>query len=170
MKKSEKIDLVTRLSADLSGKSFLLFDFKGLNVAAFSKLRRVVKKDGFRVRVIKNTLIKKALEKNSVAGFDDFLVQANALIYGVGDGAALLKDVRKFSKEANVSSTRAAYIDGKLFSDKELVALSNLPGRKALLGILAGSLASPLTGLLFALNFNLMKLVSVLENIKKNKK
>jgi len=169
MKKADRISLVEKLKTDLDGKNFVIMDYKGLNVEKFSQLRRLVKKSGYRVRVIKNTLVKKTLAAIGVAGFDDFLVEQNALIYGSGDYVELLKTMKKFGLEANLTKTKAAQIDGKPFGDNELIKISKLPTRQVLLGSIAGALFAPVSGLVFTLAYPLRALVTTLENVRQSR-
>ena len=99
--RAEKQTELTTLESELrAAQSAILLDFKGLNVPQVTELRRQVRADKGRYRVVKNTLVKRALKGTPFAPLSDQCVGATALAYTGGDPVALAKVLTTFIKTA----------------------------------------------------------------------
>lgn len=121
-------------------KLILIVDYRGTTVEDDTKLRKDLREANGSAKVIKNNILKRALDMNGESDLDEVLVGPNALITAEEDYLAPLKVVYKFSKAHENYTIKGGFIDGKLMSVDELKTLATLPSREELLSKLAGSL------------------------------
>lgn len=121
-------------------KLILIVDYRGTTVEDDTKLRKDLREANGSAKVIKNNILKRALDMNGESDLDEVLVGPNALITAEEDYLAPLKVVYKFSKAHENYTIKGGFIDGKLMSVEELKTLATLPSREELLSKLAGSL------------------------------
>ena len=123
-----------------NSKLILIVDYRGTTVEDDTKLRKNLREANGCAKVVKNNILKRALNMNGESELDEILVGPNALITAEEDYLTPLKAVYKFSKEHENYTIKGGYIDGKLMSVDELKTLATLPSREELLSKLAGSL------------------------------
>lgn len=158
MKKEQKIELVRGLSDEL-GKScgVIVANYKGLSFVQMDAIRRDFKGSGNDCRVIKNTLLKKALSANNINGIDNALVEPTLCVIVKSDFAAAAKIAKKYAKDVAISKfflIKGGYFDGMVLDKVGVEKIADLPSREELLARALGSMNAPIT------NF-----VSVLANI-----
>lgn len=157
-------DLVDKLSRQ---KTVIFFDYTGLKVNQFQKLRAQLKEQGIDCQVSKKSLIDLALEKS---GFKNIAIKnlpgQIALILGYDDEVLPTKILYDFSKENKELKIAAGLIQGEHLEKEALIELAKLPSKQELLSKLVGSLSSPIYGLVNVFKGNLEKLVFIFKNIK----
>lgn len=169
MPKPEKIALVEEIAGKLeSANSVILCDFKGINVEEISELRRRCRDAGVTFRVIKNTLLSRAAEKAGMAGLSEYFVGPSALAYSE-DISKPAKVLKEFQKEFQKLEMKAGYVDGQVIDGEGVKALADLPGREELLGMVAGVLQAPISGLARVLNANIQSFANVIDQLAKQK-
>ncbi len=167
--KQRKIDAVANLTDKLSkAKVVVLADYRGLKHKQLEELRKVLKKDKGELVVAKNRLVKRALGDKAGA-VEANLTEATAVLFSYEDEVAPLKDLLKFFKTAGMGKTKGGLMGDAFMSDADLSRLASLPTREVLLGKLVGQLNAPIQGLHHALQWNLNKLVWVLNSVKEKK-
>ena len=134
-------------------------------VGVFDALRIEVRKGGGSVRMVKNTLARRALEGTACAGILEHFAQTSVLIAG-SDSLALAKAVDKFRKETedDFLSFKGGVIDGAVVDFTTVKALANMPSMDELRAMLVGVLANPASRLVQVLSGTQKSLVSVLSN------
>lgn len=171
MLKADKVKFVNDLTGDLKdAKSLVLVNYTGLNVKFQQELKKRLNAVDGRMVVVKNTLLKRALESNKLdAGMltDEVLSGQTALLIAEGDAVAPIQVLGKFAKENELPKFKVGIVEGLFQDEASLVKLSTLPGRDVLLGQLLGSLVAPMYGLTGTLNGNLQKLVYILDQKSK---
>lgn len=149
----EKEAKVKELAENLKqSKLVLIVDYRGTTVEDDTKLRKDLREAKGSAKVIKNNILKRALDMNGESDLDEVLVGPNALITAEEDYLAPLKVVYKFSKTHENYTIKGGFIDGKLMSVEELKTLATLPSREELLSKLAGSLLQTIGKVAIALD------------------
>ena len=145
MKLEEKKQIVEDLHQRFAKCSLVvLTDYKGLNVAEVSDLRRKLKLAGVDLKVAKNTLMARAAEGTTVALVKDLFQGPGAVAISYQDPVAPAKILTKFAEDSKKLGIRAAVLDGKRIAPEDIKALADLPSREVLLGqLLALMLAVP---------------------------
>ena len=148
-KKQIVADLTETLKSSAAG---VLVDYKGINVADDTKLRKELREAGVEYSVVKNTMLRFAAKEAGLEGWDEFLEGTNAFAFGYDDVVAPAKIVYEFGKEAEKCPIKCGYMDGKFMSAKEEEALAKLPGKDALIVKLIWTLQGNVRNLAYALN------------------
>lgn len=130
----------------------LLTDYRGINVADVTKLRLDLRNVNSEYKVIKNNIIKRALNANGENGLDDLLEGPTALIIGDEDYLEPSKVIYNFSKNNEFYKIKGGIIDGKVMTAEEIITLAKLPSRQELMAKLAGALLGNVTKLAVALD------------------
>lgn len=170
--RQKKEKFVETISAEISeSNGLILLNFKGLNFEKSNYLRKTMKKQNNRYRVVKNRLLKVALEKNNIKQLNDLLVEETGAIFVFGDFVQLAKDIKKLIKTADYQALKlkGAYFEGKLLTADELLQIADLPSREELLARMLSTLKAPMTNTVYLLNNILLKFINVLNAIKEKK-
>lgn len=165
--KKQKKDTVDLLLTQLgAAKAGVFSGYQGLSTADTSLLRRELGKEGISYKVVKLTLLKKALAR---AGIDtssfNFTVPLSISL-SKEDEVATAKIIANFAKKHDKLQILGGILDRKLISAAEVKNLSVLPSKQELLGQVVGVIASPLRGLVTVLSGNIRGLLNVLNAIK----
>jgi large subunit ribosomal protein L10 len=119
-------------------------EYRGLTVAEISSLRRALRDVDTEYKVLKNTLVRRAVSGTDSEGLSEFLEGPTAIAWVKGDISAVAKILRDFAKATPALVLKGGVLEGKALSAKDLTALADLPSREVLLSQLAGLLASPM--------------------------
>lgn len=166
----EKVAIVDEMKEKLSSHGVILLSFNKLDVKSAMALRRKFFEHGVEYKVIKNTLTRIAANNLGINELDDLLQGPNGIAYSQ-DSVAPAAAIKEFLKETKSEAIKikAGILDGKVIDVAGVKALADLPSRDQMLGILAGTLAAPITGLARALNGNIQNLAYALEAVRKQK-
>jgi large subunit ribosomal protein L10 len=130
-----------------STTSLVLADFRGLDVAEVTELRRRLRTAGVEYRVIKNTLARRAAREAGVAGLDSMLAGPTAVAFGSADPTAAARELNTFGREHPQLAIKGGLLEGRTLDAAEVQELAELPGREVLLARVLGAMMAPLTGL-----------------------
>jgi len=162
IKEKEKIVQAIREKVSRS-QIGILSDFKGLKVEEMTGLRHQLQEAGAELKVVKNTLLRRAAAADSpIAPLVSQVTGPNALILGYGDPVALARVMTKFAQDKPILKIKGAVLSGEFLSPKDLEALSKLPAREVLLAQLLGVLQGVPTGLVTVLAGVIRSLLNVL--------
>jgi large subunit ribosomal protein L10 len=171
MKRSEKEQIVAEVTELVDGAQGLYFtDFAGLTVEQATELRREFYKSGVKYRVVKNTLIQKALEQ--VTGYDnvyDKLVGPTGIAFAYDDPVVPAKIIQKFREKHSRLSLKVCVLEKQVYDGSKLAELAKLPGRKEIIAGILGSIQAPIAGVPTVIQAVLRELVSVIGEIEKKK-
>ena len=146
MTREEKTKEIESLQEEIVGSKVLyLSDISGISAVDTSKLRRLAHGKGIKLRMVKNTLLKKALE-NVDTDYEPFYVtlkgNTSLMISEVGNAPAKL--IREFRKKNEKPILKGAFIDESFYiGDDQLDMLSSLKSREELIGEIISLLQSP---------------------------
>lgn len=135
-----------------NAKIILLTDYRGINVADVTALRTSLRDAKAEYKVIKNNIIKRALDSNGETGLDSLLEGPTAIMMSEEDYLEPLKAIYKFTKENEFYKIKGGIVEGKVLSTEELITLAKLPSRQELLGMLAGALLGNISKVAVALD------------------
>ena len=172
MRKQEKTFFVQNLTEELkSASSVVLVDYSGIGVKMQQDLRKRLSEVNAKMFVVKNTLFKlagKAARVSKDVLSDTVLAGPVAVVITEHDPIAPLQTLGKFAKEFDIPQMKVGIIDGS-FQDKDnLITLSKLPGKEALLAQAVGTIAQPMYGIVGVLNANMQRLVFILDKYSKS--
>jgi len=160
--KEQKHEQSLLLRENLDGVTTLfLLENHGLNVNDVNMLRSEVRKTEATYKVVKNTVVRLAVEGTEMEGITPFLTGPKVLAYTGGDGVALAKVLKGFIKEHPELHFEQAFLEGQILEAKEAEKIAELPSREELLTKLVNLLQSPIRRLAVALNTPVQKLASV---------
>lgn len=172
--KEQKKKIITGLNeAFAEQKALVLLDFGGVDSKTLFKLRDELKAQNCQLKVVKKTLLRKALEKTEekdlLAKLDELQGQL-ALAFGFSDEVAPAKICYKYTKENEQLKIIGGILNQHFNNKTQIIALAQLPSKKELLAQIIGVLQAPVSGFAHALKGNLSNLVYALNEIQKVKK
>jgi large subunit ribosomal protein L10 len=132
--------------------SFVIIDYKGLTVAEDTALRNEFRKAEIEYKVLKNTLVKIALNELGYNDFDEALNGPTAVAFSYGDAIAPSKVAVANIKKLNKMQVKCGMLDKKYIDEATVQALSKVPNKETLLAMLLSVLQAPVRGLAVALN------------------
>ena len=150
---NQKKEEVSKLTEKMKeAKIILLTDYRGINVEQVTKIRSDLRNANAKYEVIKNNIIKRALNANGENGLDNLLEGPTALITSKEDYLAPAKAIYNFSKNNDFYKIKGGIIEGKVMTAEEIITIAKLPSRQELLAKLAGALLGNITKLAVALD------------------
>ena len=146
---SEKQAVVAALTEQLQGAaSGVLVDYKGITVAEDTALRVELRQNGVQYGVVKNTLTRFAMHNVGLTELDDVLNGTTSLATSDGDPIAPMRVVNKYAKQLNGKfNIKGGFMDGKVLSLDEIMALAELPSKETLQAQALGMMLAPITSL-----------------------
>lgn len=168
MKKEDKNKLIESLVGKLENSSiFYIADTADLNAEQTTKLRRACSKSDIVLQVVKNTLLRKAMEKVN-RGYDELydILKGPTSIMFAETGNAPAKLIKEFRKEFNKPILKAAYIEEAVFiGDDRLDDLSKIKSKDELVADVIALLQSPAKNVISALQSGGGKLAGILKTL-----
>lgn len=133
-------------------KSFVLIDYKGLTVAQDTEFRKTFREAGVQYQVLKNTLVKIALNELGYAEFDKALNGPTAVAFGMSDALAPAKIADKSIAKYKAMQVKCGMMDKKFIDEETVLKLAKVPAKPVLLSMLLSVLTAPVRGLAISLN------------------
>ncbi|MEW5947365.1 MAG: 50S ribosomal protein L10 [bacterium] len=163
----KKKEIVSELKTSLAGNDVLILaDCIGLTVAQVSGLRRQLRQEGCRLKVGKNSLIRRALAEQGAGRFDALMPYVDghtAMVFAKGDPIAVSKTLLDFAKDNEPLRIKAGFFEGTVIEPAGLTALSKLGSKNELLAALIMTLKAPVYSLAHVLNAPLGNLILTLK-------
>ena len=167
MNRNEKTESISEIKELLeSSTAVYLTDYHGINVEDISDIRNQFRNEGVRYKVFKNTLVKRALEE--VGKYDkiaDHLIGMTGFAFASTNPLAPAKIINKYFVDKEKLSLKACYVEGEYFDGNQLKVLATLPTKDELIASIMGSLDSPVSGIVGAINAVMRDLVNVVDQI-----
>jgi len=148
----EKQAVVAEVSEQVAGaQAIVLAEYRGLEVGNLTNLRREARKSGVYLRVLKNTLARRAVKDTPFEKLADQMV--GPLMYGISsDPVNAAKVLSDFAKGNDKFVIKAGAMPNAVISAKEVAALASMPSREQLLATLAATLQAPIAKFARTLN------------------
>src|SRR5512145_596998 len=148
----QKQATVSEVQTRLAGaQAVIVAEYRGLNVERVTQLRSKARKSGVYLRVLKNTLARRAIKGTPFEKLSEQMV--GPLMYGISqDPVAGAKVLSEFAKENEQFVIKAGAMPNAVMSVQEIKALAQLPSREQLLATLLGTLQAPMAKLVRTLN------------------
>jgi large subunit ribosomal protein L10 len=148
----QKQAMVSEVAAKLQGaQSLIVAEYRGLNVERVTQLRSKARKSGVWLRVLKNTLARRAVKGTPFEKLSEQMI--GPLMYGISqDPVAGAKVLSEFAKENELFVIKAGAMPNAVMSAQDIKALAQLPSREELIATLLGTMQAPMTKLVRTLN------------------
>lgn len=169
MNRDEKTEVISEVKELLeSSTAVYITDYSGINVEDISDLRNQFRKEGVRYKVFKNNLFKRALdESGKFEKLADHLTGMTGFAFTSTNLVAPAKIINKYFGEKEKLSLKACYIEGEYYDSSHLKTLATLPSKNELIAGIMGSLDSPVSGIVGAINAVIRDLANVIDQISK---
>jgi large subunit ribosomal protein L10 len=165
----QKQAVVEQIAKQVAGaQAIVMAENRGMPVAAMTQLRAKARASGVYLRVVKNTLVRRAVADTPFASLADRMV--GPLAYGIGpDPVAVAKVLNDFAKGNEKFVIAGGAMPGQVMSAKEIAALASLPSREELLAKLVGTMQAPIAKFVRTLNEVPSKFVRTLAAVRDSK-
>jgi ribosomal protein L10 len=168
MKKEEKQQLVNELHEKFSTATVaILMEFNGLGVSEMTDLRQKLRGVKGELRVVKNTLARRATEGTSMTATREAFQGPIAVTFGYADPVAPAKILKEFvDKRTEKIKVKIGVVEGQVLDSKGINMVASLPKKEVLIAVLMSRMQSPMSGLVGGLQGILRKLVYALSAIR----
>ena len=148
----QKQAMVAEVAAKLAAaQAIIVAEYRGLDVGRVTQLRAKARKSGLYLRVLKNTLARRAVKGTPFEKLSEQMV--GPLMYGISqDPVAGAKVMSEFAKENELFVIRGGAMANTKMSDKDVKALALLPSREELIAKLMGTMQAPVAKLVRTMN------------------
>ena len=148
----QKQATVSEVAAKLKGaQAVIVAQYRGLNVERVTQLRSKARKSGLYLRVLKNTLARRAVKGTPFEKLSEQMV--GPLMYGIAqDPVAGAKVIAEFAKDNELFVIKAGAMPNTVMSVQDIKALATLPSRDELLAMLLGTMQAPMAKLVRTMN------------------
>ena len=142
----DKKAVVAEISAEVAkAQTIVVAEYRGAAVSSLTELRRQARQSGVYLRVLKNTLARRAVQETPFAGLADKMV--GPLIYGISeDPVAAAKVLNDFAKKDDKVIVKAGSYDGQVLDAAGVAQLASIPSREELLSKLLYVMQAPVAG------------------------
>ena len=149
-KKAVVAELTEKIQKASAG---VLVDYKGITVAEDTALRAECRKNELDYAVVKNTLVRFAINNVGLSEMDDALNGTTSLAISHNDPIAPMRVINKFAKQFNGAkfTIKAGFMDGKILPLEEIMAIAELPAKEVLQAQVLGTMLAPITSLAIVL-------------------
>jgi len=162
----QKQAVVAEVAKQVAGaQAIVMAENRGMKVAAMTQLRAKARASGVYFRVVKNTLVRRAVENTPFATMAEQMV--GPLAYGIGpDPVAVAKVLNDFAKGNEKFVITGGAMPGQLMTAKQIASLASLPSRDELIAKLMGTMQAPVAKLVRTMNEVPAKFVRALAAVR----
>ncbi|HXN06934.1 MAG TPA: 50S ribosomal protein L10 [Nitrospiria bacterium] len=165
-KTAEIADIASRFKR---AKVVILSEYSGLKVEDLRQLRMNVRKTNGEFKVMKNTLVEKAVEDSEFKPIQSYLRGPVGVVFGYDDPVGPIKAVKEFAEKQKVFKMKAGMMEGRLLSISDIAAVATLPPKQVMIGQLLSRMQSPIYGFVGTLSGIIRKFAYVLQAVKEQK-
>ncbi|MCC3376663.1 50S ribosomal protein L10 [Cohnella sp. REN36] len=124
--------------------STVVADYRGLNVAQVTELRKQLREAGIEFQVLKNSLVSRAAANVELSELDSVLTGPTAVAFSQTDVVAAAKILNDFAKKNDALQLKGGVVEGRFIDAAQVKALADLPSREGLLSMLLSVLQAPI--------------------------
>ena len=171
MKKEEKSKIVEEISDILSAHNMVyVADISGLTVAKSNELRRICYRRGVKLKMVKNTFLKRAMEQSQTNYSEIYpALHGTSAIMVAETNNLPAHIIKEFRGKASIPAVKAAYIEECVYIGDQIDFLCAIKSREQLLGDLIGLLQSPAKNVISALQSGGGKLAGIVKTLSEKK-
>jgi len=140
-KQQEVAEIATKLR---ESASTVVADYRGLNVAQVTELRKTLREAGVEFQVLKNSLVSRAAASVELSELDSVLTGPTAVAFSKTDVVAAAKILNDFAKKNDALKLKGGVVEGRFIDGVQVKALADLPSREGLLSMLLSVLQAPI--------------------------
>lgn len=142
----DKKAVVAEVAQEIAkAQTLVIAEYRGIRVGALTSLRKKARESGVYLRVLKNTLARRAVADTAFAALAEHMV--GPLIYAASEDAiAAAKVLHNFGKEDSHLVIKAGFYNGKVMNAQEVSVLASIPSRDELLAKLMGTMQATISG------------------------
>jgi len=150
-------------------KAVYLSDYKGMNVQQMTQFRKKMREAGVEFFILKNTLVKIAIEKAGFEDISEYLKGTNSFAFGYEDPVLPAKLIMESFKDIKFPKVKGGLLSGKKVDSSQVINIAKLPSREILIGQVVGTFAAPISGFIGVSKNILAQFVRVIDAISKQK-
>jgi len=152
LNREEKAGVIDEIATQVANaQSVVIAEYRGLDVASVTVLRKSARESGVYLRVLKNTLVRRALAGTPFEGLNDQLT--GPLIYAISkDPVAAAKVLADFGKTNEALAIKSGALPNNVLTQDGVKALATMPSREELLSKLLGTMQAPIAKFVRTLN------------------
>ncbi len=139
-KQKQVAELSAKIAESCTG---VVVDYKGINVADDTKLRKELRESGVDYFVVKNTILSRAIAGTDLEEMNSVLEGTTAIAISKEDYVAAARILKNYADAHDNFSIKAGYLDGKVISLEMVDSLAKLPSREVLLATVLGAFQAP---------------------------
>jgi len=167
--KAKKEQIIQELKEKLENSAVSIFtDYRGLNVAEATRLRRKLREAGCEFKVAKNTLTSLVVKRLNMDEISPYLEGPVAIAFGK-DPVAPAKILFEFIRETKKMEIKAGVLEGRVIDARGVKELADLPSREVLLSKILGGMHAPLYGFASVLQGTIRSFVYAVEALRKQR-
>ncbi len=167
--KREQVAEITQKIKD--AHSMVVVNTTGITVSEITELRAKFREAGVDYKVLKNTLVRRAMDNLDIKELDDILVGPSAFAFGMTDAVAPAKIISDYIADTKSKkiTIKAGLVEGQYMDPEGIAALAKLPSRDVLIAKMMGSLNAPITNFVGVLSATLRSFVYAVDAVRKQK-
>jgi large subunit ribosomal protein L10 len=170
VKKEAKGQVVKNLEGVVDANStYYLVDFKRMKVSQTVELRKLLRKNAYSYKVVKNRLALRALSRRAPAELKPFFEKPTAIAFAAKDPIGLAKILKDFSAQGKVLAVKAGVVEGQYLAPARFDEITRLSSRDDLVAKFAQLMAAPLVRLMRTLQAPLGNMGNLLSQLKTKK-
>jgi large subunit ribosomal protein L10 len=160
----EKNLIISEIKARVDKTPYvLLTDYTGMQVPQFNELRNRLSGAHAELRVVKNTLLRRALKDSNLPDLESYLHGQSAVVMGETDVSAAAKILKNFAAEFQKPKLKVGILDKTILDVPSILALADLPSKEVLQAKLLGLLLAPASTLVRLINTPASQVAQVLK-------
>lgn len=141
----EKAKIVDVIAEKLkNSKSSVVTDYRGLNVAEVTELRKQLRDNNVEYKVLKNTLLRRATEKTDYTALDEVLTGPTAVAFSPEDAVVAAKVINEFAKKHKALEIKGGIVEGQVMNAEQMKDIASLPSREGLISMFLSVLQAPI--------------------------